>query len=239
VRPAGALDFIGVTKSYGDIAAVGPVTLSVDAGRRTVMIGHNGSGKTTLLKIAAGLLEASDGEVLVGGEPAGSLPARAALSFISDSPTFYEDLTLWEHLEYVARLHGNSDWEQHAADLLGHLGLYDRADDMPHRFSRGLRQKSAIALGFVRPFEVLVVDEPFVGLDFAGKEAFIQLVDQAVAAGAAAVVATHELDFAEGADRLVALRDGSLVHDGPGDGLDVRTLVSNEDPAGERDGEAH
>lgn len=237
--PPAALAFDDVSKSYGDVAAVGPVTLSVAAAERTVVVGHNGSGKTTLLKIAAGLLEPTGGEVLVLGAPAGSIAARAALSFISDSPTFYDDLTLWEHLEYVARLHGNADWEQLAADLLGHLGLYDRADEMPHRFSRGLRQKAAIAIGFVRPFDVLLVDEPFVGLDLAGKEAFLFLVDQAVGAGAAAVVATHELSFAEGAQRLVGLRDGALVHDGPAGSVDVRELLRNEDPAGERDGEAH
>lgn len=238
-EPTAALAFVDVSKSYGDVAAVGPVTLSVAAAERTVIVGHNGSGKTTLLRIAAGLLEPTTGAVRVGGEPAGSLAARAAVSFISDSPTFYDDLTLWEHLEYVARLHGSKDWEQLAADLLGHLGLYERADEMPHRFSRGLRQKSAIALGFVRPFDVLLVDEPFVGLDLTGKDAFVDLVDQAVAGGAAAVVATHELSFAEGAQRLVALRDGSLVHDSPAAGADVRALVNNEDPAGQHDGEAH
>jgi ABC-type multidrug transport system ATPase subunit len=78
-------------------------------------------------------------------------------------------------MEYVARLHGVEDWEQTAADLLGHLGLYDRADDMPNRFSRGLKQKSAIALGFIRPFDLLLVDEPFVGLDASGKEALLEL----------------------------------------------------------------
>lgn len=237
--PPGALEFVEVCKTYGDVAALGPVTLSIAAGQRTVLVGHNGSGKTTLLKIAAGLLDASSGTALVSGAVAGSMSARAALSFISDSPTFYDDLTLWEHLEYVARLHGHNDWEQQAADLLGHLGLYERADEMPHRFSRGLRQKSAIALGLIRPFEILVVDEPFVGLDLAGKEAFLALVDQAVDAGAAVVVATHELSFAEGAQRIVALRDGNLVHDGPAAAVDVRVLVNNEDPVGERDGEAH
>ena len=91
---------------------------------------------------------------------------------------------MWEHLEYVARLHGRDDWEQDAADLLGHLGLYERADDLPVTFSRGLRQKTALALGLIRPFELLLVDEPFVGLDAAGKAALLELLDEAHGDGA-------------------------------------------------------
>ena len=92
---------------------------------------------------------------------------------------FYDDLTVWEHLEYVAKLHGTDGWEQHAADLLELLGLTDRGDDLPTTFSRGLRQKAAIAIAFVRPFELLLVDEPFVGLDQPGREALLELFDRA------------------------------------------------------------
>ena len=157
-----ALHVDDVSKTYGDAPALNPISLDIAKGERVALIGHNGSGKTTLIRIAAGLLDATTGEVKINGHDAGSLPARASLSFIADQPTFYDDLTLWEHLEYVARLHGVEDWEQAAADLLGHLGLYERADDMPNRFSRGLKQKAAIALGFIRPFDLLLVDEPFV-----------------------------------------------------------------------------
>ena len=115
------------------------------------LVGHNGSGKTTLLKMVAGLLDPTAGTIRIGGQPAGSQAARRSMSWLGDSPTFYDDLSLWEHLEYVARLHGVDEWDQTAADLLGHLGLYDRADDLPNTFSRGLRQKAAIALAFVRP----------------------------------------------------------------------------------------
>ena len=204
-----------------------------------LVIGVNGSGKTTLIRIAAGLLDSSTGSVSIGGATSGSMSARAALSFIADQPTFYDDLSLWEHMEYVARLHGVEDWEQTAADLLGHLGLYDRADDMPNRFSRGLKQKSAIALGFIRPFDLLLVDEPFVGLDAAGKEALLELLADATSHGSTVVVATHELSFVHTVSRIIALRDGRLVYDGGTDGIDVDGLVRTEDPAGEHDGEQH
>lgn len=235
----GALVVQDVSKSYGDAPALSPLSIAVQQGERVALIGHNGSGKTTLLRMVAGLLEPSSGTLSVVDHPVGSLPARAALSYISDQPTFYDDLTLWEHLEYVARLHGEQEWEQHAADLLGHVGLYDRADDLPNRFSRGLKQKAAIALGFIRPFEVLIVDEPFVGLDSSGKEALLDLLAQASTDGATVVVATHELSFVHTVSRVIALRDGRLVHDGPATGVNVDALVRNEDPAGEHDGEAN
>ena len=226
-----------VEKNYGDAPALSPLTLSITSGERVALIGHNGSGKTTFLRMVAGLLEPSDGRITVGGHAAGSLEARHRVSFIADSPTFYDDLTLWEHLEYVARMHNVSDWAQLAADLLGHLGLYERSDDLPNRFSRGLRQKAAIALGFVRPFELLIVDEPFVGLDSMGKEALLELLQQASDDGATVVVATHELSFVHTVSRVIALRDGRLVHDGPTSGVNVDALVRTEDPIGEHDGE--
>lgn len=235
--PTKALLVDNVSKSYGESPALDPVSLEIERGERVALIGHNGSGKTTLMRIAAGLLEPTDGSVGVCGNPSGSMPARASLSYIADQPTFYDDLSLWEHMEYVARLHGVEDWEQTAADLLGHLGIYDRADDMPNRFSRGLKQKSAIALGFVRPFDLLLVDEPFVGLDSSGKEALLELLSSASDDGATVVVATHELSFVHTVRRVVALRDGRLVYDGGVEGIDVDRLVRTEDPAGEHDGE--
>jgi ABC-2 type transport system ATP-binding protein len=221
-----ALATNGLTKDYGDLMALEPIDLRVAAGERVVLIGHNGSGKTTLLRMAAGLLEPSAGTVQIAGHDAGSLPARAALAYVSDQPVFYDDLSVWEHLELVARLHGVTTWEQRAADLLGEFGLYERADDLPTTFSRGLRQKSALALAFIRPFELLMVDEPFVGLDSAGKKALIDLLAEASQGGAALVVATHELSFVESAGRCLALRDGRKVHDGTTAGLDLNDLVT-------------
>ncbi|HEY8092153.1 MAG TPA: ABC transporter ATP-binding protein [Acidimicrobiales bacterium] len=224
--PPGAVTAIGLSKVYGDRPALAELDIHVGYGESVALIGHNGSGKTTFLRLAAGLLEPSDGSVLVDGHPAGSLPARAALAYLSDSPTFYEDLSVWEHLEYVARLHGHDDWEQDAADLLDHLGLYDRADDLPTSFSRGLRQKASIAMAFIRPFDVLVVDEPFVGLDASGKTALMELLAEAHGGGHTLLVATHELSFLETVERCVALRDGELLYDGTSRGIDVLSLVS-------------
>ncbi|MET0145155.1 MAG: ABC transporter ATP-binding protein [Ilumatobacteraceae bacterium] len=221
-----ALEVTGLSKTYGDAPAVGPLDLAVQIGERVVLLGHNGSGKTTLLRIAAGMLEATEGEISIHGHEIGSMDARALTSYLGDQPVFYDDLSVWEHLEYVARLHGTDEWKDHATDLLGMLGLEDRADDLPTTFSRGLKQKAAIALAFIRPFELLLVDEPFVGLDHAGREALLELFRRAHAEGAALLVATHELTTVNRSERVIALRDGVVVFDGVPTGADVEALVT-------------
>ena len=217
----------GLAKRYGDAPALGPVDLDISAGQRVALLGHNGSGKTTLLRLAAGLLDASDGTVAVLGHPAGSLDARAFTSYLGDQPVFYDDLTVWEHLEYIAKLHGTDGWEEHAADLLDLLGLADRGDHLPTTFSRGLRQKAAIAIAFVRPFEVLLVDEPFVGLDQPGRDALLDLFNRAHGDGATLLVATHELASVSAAERVLALRDGEVIFDGPARDADAAALVTH------------
>ncbi|HEX8802808.1 MAG TPA: ABC transporter ATP-binding protein [Acidimicrobiales bacterium] len=215
----------GATKSYGDLVALAPLDLTVGEAERVALVGHNGSGKSTLLRLAAGLLELSDGVIEVAGAPAGTSDARAVVSFVPDDPVLYDDLSVREHLAYVAALHGVDATADDFDDLLDIVGLGHRADDLPARFSRGLRQKASIALGLVRPFGLLLVDEPFVGLDAPGKGALLSLLDEAHEDGAAVVVATHDPLYVERVDRCVALRDGVVVHDGPASPEDVLRLV--------------
>ena len=159
------------------------------------------------------------------GTAAGSLDARRSLSYISDQPSLYDDLTVNEHIEYVSRLHGGPARPDAADELLAILNLTGRADDLPARFSRGLRQKTAIVLALVRPFSVLLVDEPFVGLDPAGQVALADLLAAAAEAGCAVLVATHQLAFLERADRCVALRDGVIAYRGAVDRAIIDPLL--------------
>jgi ABC-2 type transport system ATP-binding protein len=225
-KPKGqdALEAVGLTKTYGDLVALAPLDLRIPDGEILALVGHNGSGKSTLLQLAAGLLEPTGGSISIHGSPAGSLPARAALSYIGDNPILYDDLSVWEHLEYLAGLHRVADWQRRSKELVERLGLAERVDDLPARFSRGLRQKTALAIGLVREARVLLVDEPFVGLDATGKQALLSLVDDCRSAGTTVVLATHDLEVLERADRCVALRNGVVVHDGdaePGTVLSV------------------
>jgi ABC-2 type transport system ATP-binding protein len=223
---SGVLEISEVTKDFGDLIALEGVNLTAKAGETVALVGHNGAGKSTLLRIVSGLLEPTSGTITIGGNDPGSIEARAATSYLPDSPVLYDDLSVIEHLEYVARLHDRDDWEDRAWELLNRFGLDHRADDLPATFSRGLRQKAALSVGFVRPFELLLVDEPFVGLDATGRDALVEILTESAANGAAVVVSTHELGFLERASRCVVLRDGIVVHDGALTADVARELVS-------------
>ena len=212
-----ALEAINLTKSYGERVALDDTSLRIERGELVALVGSNGAGKSTLLQLASGLLDATSGTVSIEGERAGSLEARGYLSLIPDEPSLYDDLSVNEHVEYIARLHGLDGRPESADELLDLLELSHRADDLPARFSRGLRQKTSILLGVIRPFSVLLVDEPFVGLDPSGQRAFVELVEGAAEAGAAILLATHQLAFLDSATRCIALSDGRIADDGPVD----------------------
>jgi ABC-type multidrug transport system ATPase subunit len=214
-----------LAKRYGDAPALWPLDLRFEAGERISLIGHNGSGKTTLMRMLVGMLEPTEGTATITGHPIGSIEARAAVSYLADQPVFYDDLTVWEHLEYIARLHGTDDWEQQAVDLVDMVGLMDRVDDLPMTFSRGLKQKAALTMAFVRPFDVMLIDEPFVGLDRLGREALLELLTLAHGDGATLVVATHELSSVKESSRLIALSGGEVTYDGDPTTADLAALT--------------
>jgi ABC-type multidrug transport system ATPase subunit len=222
-----AVECDGLTKSYGEVDALWEVDLAIPKGQAVVLVGHNGSGKSTLLNLAAGTLEVSDGSVLIDGEEPDSVAARVMRSWLPDNPVLYDDLTVEEHLWYISRLHHpggvdtgpGSDVEARNDELIERLGLADRRSDLPSQFSRGLRQKTAIAVALCRPFSVLLVDEPFVGLDASGRETMLELLAEANDDGATLLVATHDPDVIDRFERGLMMSNGELVHDGDADDL--------------------
>jgi ABC-2 type transport system ATP-binding protein len=207
----------GLGRSYDGYIALGSFTADIQAGEFVALIGPNGAGKTTFLNLAAGLLDPTTGGVQVAGKTPGSLEARSALSFLPDTPVFYEDLSVVEHLEYVAALHGVEDPTARIDELIGRLGLDGWEDALGAELSKGMKQKASIALALVRPFKVLLADEPLDGLDPPSRDTLFELLAETRAAGAAIVVSTHRPDVIAAAGRCVAIRDGRLAYDGAPD----------------------
>jgi ABC-2 type transport system ATP-binding protein len=207
----------GLGRSYDGYIALGSFTVDIEASEFVALIGPNGAGKTTFLNLAAGLLDPTSGGVEVAGEVPGSLAARTALSFLPDSPVFYEDLSVVEHLEYVAALHGAKDASARIDELIDRLGLDGWEDALAAELSKGMKQKASIALALVRPFKVLLADEPLDGLDPPSRDVLFELLAETRAAGAAIVVSTHRPDVIAAAGRCVAIRDGRLAYDGAPD----------------------
>jgi ABC-type multidrug transport system ATPase subunit len=204
----------GLGRTYDGFIALDAFGLELGEGELVALVGPNGAGKTTFLTLAAGLLEPSSGSIVIAGAPAGTIPARRALSYLPDTPVFYEDLSLGEHLTYVAALHGVADAGARASELIERLGLGAWEDSLPSEFSHGMRQKASIAIALVRPFAVLLADEPFDGLDPPSRDVLFELLAEARKAGAAVVVSTHRPDVIAAASRCVGIRDGRLAYDG-------------------------
>jgi ABC-type multidrug transport system ATPase subunit len=204
-------------REYDGYVALTSLELELGPGEFAALVGPNGAGKTTFLSLAAGLLEPTAGEVRIAGAPAGSIEARRAVSYLPDTPVFYEDLSIAEHLEYVAALHGLDSPGQRIDSLLGRLDLSGRRDGLPAELSHGMQQKASIAIAFARPFSLLLADEPFDGLDPPSREVLFQLFAEARAAGAALIASSHRSDVIAAADRCIGIRDGALAYDGPAD----------------------
>jgi ABC-2 type transport system ATP-binding protein len=213
----------GLRRDFGDLTAVDGFNLDLAAGECVSLIGHNGSGKTTALRVTAGQLVPTSGTVTVGGADVhdrrlGHI-TRSRLAFVPDTPVLYDDLTVGEHLELVGLAHGvREDLDGRIPVLLERLGLTARRDFLPRQLSRGMRQKTQIACAFVRPFEVLLLDEPVVGLDPPSQAALRSLLIETKRGGAGVVFSTHQLEFASDlADRGMVLDAGRVVDDGPYD----------------------
>lgn len=211
----------GLKKSYGDATVLDGLDLDVQPGECVALIGHNGSGKTTAARLVAGHLEPTEGSIEVmgadvHGEP-GASSARASVAFVADNPVFYEDLTVAEHLELVALAHGATEGlDERVTFLLETLGLAARRDFLPGQLSRGMRQKAQICCALVRPFGLLVLDEPVVGLDPGSQETLRDLLLRAKAERAGVLLTTHQMGFARGlADRAVLLEEGKVAAVGP------------------------
>jgi ABC-2 type transport system ATP-binding protein len=210
-----------VSKAYGELVALSGLDLELRAGECVALVGHNGSGKTTALRISAGSLEASEGGVWIGGselqggrdDPA----VRRSVAFVPDEPVFYDDLSVVEHLELVGLAHGLSgSLDGRIRAVLERFGQEGREDFLPGQLSRGLRQKVQLACALLRPFSVLLLDEPVVGLDPASQEALRGTLLDLKAEGKAVILSTHQIPFARGlADRAVILQEGQVLASGP------------------------
>lgn len=212
--PASGIDVSNVTVRFGALTALADVTFSVDAGSSVAILGPNGAGKTTLLKIISGLAKPSGGTVQVG-DATSREAVRSRLGVVSHQTMLYEDLTARENLVFYARLYGLADLESVVAASLKSVGLSDRCDDRVRTFSRGMKQRLAIARATIHDPQVLLFDEPFTGLDVAGRDTLSERINAFRRLGRTLLVVTHDLQQAISlADRYLVLARGRVVEDG-------------------------
>jgi ABC-2 type transport system ATP-binding protein len=224
-----ALEICGLCKSF-DRPAVDSLELKVRQGEFYALLGPNGAGKTTTLRMVAGLLRPDAGSIRVGGIDALADPvgAKQIMAWISDEPMIYDKLTPREYLEFVAGLWGIAPdvAEARAQELLSWLDLTGQANERCEGFSKGMRQKVALAGALVHEPRVIILDEPLTGLDAGSARQVKSVLRQRVNAGGTIVMTTHILEVAERmADRIGVIAHGKLIAEGT---LDELRITANK-----------
>jgi ABC-2 type transport system ATP-binding protein len=209
-----ALEALDLSRKFDQYQALAPLDLTLDAGEIDVLTGPNGAGKSTLLLCLSGLLSPSTGTVSVEGFDIQrqEREAHRKLAFVPDVPRFYTELTVWEHLRFMAMAHDVMDgFDARAERLLREYGLWEARDLYPHNTSRGMRLKLGLLMAFIRPFRVLLLDEPTSALDAESTAYLTAHLQRLRAEGAAILLTTHSPDLIQNLDgRTLLLQNGVL-----------------------------
>jgi len=204
-----------LTKRYGGFTAVNGINLQVPKGELFGFLGPNGAGKTTTLRMISGILQPTSGSVNIGGIDLATDPvaAKSKLGFIPDRPFIYEKLTGAEFLRFVAGLYNQegAQVEHRGRELLALFDLEDRADDLVESYSHGMRQKLIISSAFVHRPEVIVVDEPMVGLDPKAARILKDLFREYTNRGHTIMMSTHTLEVAETLCDRIGIIQGGVI----------------------------
>ncbi len=214
--PAQMIEVQQLTKLYGDFAAVSDLAFTVMPGEIMGLVGPNGAGKTSTLRCLSGIIPPTSGAIRIAGcdligDP---ITAKRALAFFSDEPRLFDYLTVRQHLEFIARLYNVEDASERAPALLAELEMIDRADRLPGELSRGMKQKVALACGFLHSPRVMFFDEPLTGLDPLAIRRTKDLIVRRAAEGAAIIISSHLLHLLqEVCSHVLILKRGvKIVH---------------------------
>jgi ABC-2 type transport system ATP-binding protein len=211
------LELRGLKRRYGDIVALDDVSFTVREGEMFGFIGPNGAGKTTAMRIILGVLEADAGEVLWRGHPMDD-EARGRVGYMPEERGLYPKMRVRDQLEYFARLHGLSphDAQEATTYWTERLGVAERAGDRVEALSLGNQQRVQLAAALVHGPELLVLDEPFSGLDPVGVDALAEVLAEQAANGVPVIFSSHQLGLVERLCEAVAIINrGRLVASGP------------------------
>ncbi len=228
-----AIELVDLNKKYADFPAVSNLNLSVRKGEIFGFIGPNGAGKTTTIRMMGGILAPTSGSVRICGADMAKEPekAKAKIGFIPDRPYLYEKLTGMEFLKFTADLYGvdESLFFRRAEEKLAQFSLTDWPDELIESYSHGMKQRLIMAAALVHEPEILIVDEPTVGLDPAAVKMLKILFRKLADDGVGIFMSTHTLIVAEAiCDRIGVIRKGKLVAIGTIDELKQKTNVDGD-----------
>ena len=229
--PAAAVAVRSLHVRFGDVEAVAGVDLTAYVGRATGLLGRNGAGKSTTMRVLAGVVPPTAGTAFVAGHDVRRDPVavKRATGYCPDVGGLVPRATAWEHLQLSARLRRLEGWEDRGRDLLERFGLGDAAHRVTGGFSHGMGRRLSVVLATLHEPEVLLLDEPFDGVDPVGAEATLEAIADARARGACVLLSTHLRELAvEACGEVLVLRGGSQV-----------ASLNAEDMAGEEGARAY
>lgn len=199
-----------VTKNYGKVLACDDVSFHLDPGSITVLLGPNGAGKSTIMKAIIGFLR-YNGEITVAGLDNKSVAAKRVLGYIPEMPSLYPNLTVSEHMEFLARAYRLSDYKQRIDDLFRRFELDDKRKKFGDELSKGMQQKLNICLGLLPQPKMLLLDEPMIGLDPHAIKELKRTIEEMRDAGATLLVSTHIIDSVDMLwDRTIIMQNGQV-----------------------------
>ena len=209
-RMPNMLNVSHVTKKYGTVKACNDVSFHLDPGSVTVLLGPNGAGKSTLMKSIIGFLR-YDGDITVGGLPNKTPQARRLLGYIPEMPSLYPNLTVSEHMEFLARAYRLTDYKQRIETLFNTFELTDKRRKFGDELSKGMQQKLNICLGLLPEPKVLLLDEPMIGLDPHAIKQLKSMIEEMRSQGKTLLVSTHIIDSVDMLwDRAIIMQGGRI-----------------------------
>ena len=204
------LEVKNVTKRYGKTLACDDVSFTLDDGSITVLLGPNGAGKSTIMKSIIGLLK-YDGEILIGGHPNKTEDARRILGYIPELPALYSNLTVSEHMEFLARAYKLKDYKDDIAKLFERFELSDKTKKFGDELSKGMQQKLNICLGLLPKPRVMLLDEPMIGLDPHAIKQLKDCIMEMKEEGRTLLISTHIIDSVDMMwDRTIIMQNGKV-----------------------------
>ncbi len=207
------LNIMHLTKKYGKTVACDNISFNLEPGSVTVLLGPNGAGKSTLIKSAIGFLR-YEGMITVGGLPNKTPEAKRLLGYVPEIPSLYPNLTVEEHAEFIARAYKLSDYKPIIENLFDRFELYDKRKKFGDELSKGMQQKLNLCLGFLPSPQVILLDEPMIGLDPHAIKELRDLITEYKAAGKTVLISTHMIDSVDTLwDRTLIMQNGVLRAD--------------------------
>ncbi len=222
-----AIEARSLVKSFGHQVALRGVDLAVQEGEFLTLFGPNGAGKTTLMRIVASLTRPSEGMVLLRGQDLGKAPPtqRRHIGLISHNPLLYGDLTADENLRFFARLYELGDGRARIDHVLNQVGLAARRREPVRNYSRGMVQRLAIARAILPDPDIMLLDEPYTGLDLQAADMLRSVLEDLVAANRTVILTTHNLEQGlEMCDRAAVLHRGKVAWQGMRGDVDLGTM---------------